>query len=109
MKKDAGIPRLLGTGGRPVSLVAGEFDEAAPDLGKQGRRQWPKIAAAAVDRPNVRSRPGEAVAFGKHDPGTLVIEPEPTLGRRRDLDRLVSAGRRRMGDRQHAHDRPQAW
>lgn len=27
------------------------------------------------------------------------------LDRRRDLDRLVSAGRRRMGDRQHAHDR----
>nr|WP_181149633.1 hypothetical protein [Ensifer aridi] len=92
------MPPLLGAGGGRVPPRPGEFDEAALHLGKQRRRQWPEIAVLAVDRPDVRSRPGEAVAFGKHDPGALIIEPEPALGRRRDLDRLVGVGRRRMGE-----------
>lgn len=105
LRKDAVMPPLLGTGGRPMPLGAREFDEAAPHLGKQRRRQRPEIAVVAVDRPNVRSRPGKTIAFGKHDPGALVIEPEPALGRGRDLDRFVGADRRRMADRQDAHDR----
>lgn len=94
----------VGPGRRRVPLCPGEFDEAALDLGKQRRRQWPEVTAVAVDRPNVGTRPGKTVAFGKQDPGALVIEPEPPFGCRRNLDRLVGAGRRRMGDRQHTHD-----
>lgn len=95
----------IGPGRRRVPLRAGEFDEAALHLGKQRRRQRPEIAAVAIDRPDVRPRPGEAVAFGKHNPGALVIEPKPALGCRRDLDRFVGPGRRRVGDRQHPHQR----
>lgn len=105
LRKDAVMPPLLGTGGRIMPLGAREFDEAALHLGKQRRRQRPEIAVVAVDRPNVRSRPGKTIAFGKHDPGALVIEPEPALGRGRDLDRFFGADRRRMADRQDAHDR----
>lgn len=105
LRKDAVMPPLLGTGGRPMPLGAREFDEAALHRGKQRRRQRPEIAVVAVDRPNVRSRPSKTIAFGKHDPGALVIEPEPALGRGRDLDRFVGADRRRMADRQDAHDR----
>lgn len=84
----------VGPGRRRVPLCPGEFDEAALDLGKQRRRQWPEVTAVAVDRPNVGTRPGKTVAFGKQDPGALVIEPEPPFGRRRNRGQNKVCSRR---------------
>lgn len=51
------------------------------------------ISALAVNRPNIRPRPDETIAFGQHDPGSLVIETQAALSGRRDLDGFVEIGR----------------
>ena len=48
---------------------------------------------------------GRAPATGNGclHPGTLVIQPQAALGGRKNLDRELGDGRRRMSDRQHRH------
>ncbi len=41
------------------------------------------------NRPQVRTRPDEAVHFRKDDPGSLGIEPQAGLGRGREFDRVI--------------------
>lgn len=99
------MQQLLASGRSTVALCPRQFDEPAFDLFKQRRWQCPVVAAFLVDRPDVRSRPDKAVAFGQNNPGALIVELEATLGGGRDFDSILWIGWRRMCDWQNPHRR----
>jgi len=86
-----------------MTLALGKLDKPALHLLEHRRRQWPVISALAVSGAHVRPGPDEAVAFGEHDPGSLVIEAKATLGRSRDFDCFAGIGRWGMRDRQNTY------
>ena len=58
-------------------------------------RDW----APTGNGPEVRAWPDELVQVVRHDPGSLLVQPEAPLGGGRKLDGIPTLGRRHVGDR----------
>lgn len=97
--------QLLASGRRTVAPRPSLFDEPAFDLFEQSWRQCSVVAAFAVDWPDVRSGPDEAVALRQDNPRPLVVKSQAPLGGRRDFNGVLRIGRRRMRDGQNPHGR----
>src|SRR5215468_11134307 len=85
----------------------GESQQLLPRRRRELRRQRPVPDArrrAAAGGAQVRTRPGEDVRLVADDPRALRVEPETSLGHRRDLDCGLGVGRRVVRHRHHDRD-----
>src|ERR1700721_32990 len=80
-------------------------EESLDALPEKSRRQEAVvITIAAIDFPDIISRPIELVAFGNNDPGALVIKFEMTLYVGWNFNGTRGIDGRRMRDRQNHND-----
>ena len=104
-KDDVNAFALFASWRRQMTAASGQLDKPPFNLGKQGRRKRTIVARVIIERPDIRPRPNETIAFAQHDPGSLVVEPKTSLRSRWKFDRRSGVGRRRMGDRQNTNGR----
>jgi hypothetical protein len=75
---------------RPLAGLDSELprSEGVEHLIEESRRQKAVIVAVAVRKlAEIVARPGKFIAFGDHDPGRVIVEPEMPIDRHRNLDR----------------------
>lgn len=104
-KDDENAFALFASWRRQMTAASGQLDKPPFDLGKQGRRKGTIVARVSLERPDIRPRPNEMIAFAQHDPGSLVVEPKTSLRSRWKFDCRSGVGRRQMGDRQNTNGR----